>query len=373
MTEAFVEPAYGSRSLADVLPAVATAVGSPLAGAVTGLELPTAQSYVIFLIDGLGSELLRRHAAVAPFLSSLLAKQEPATAGVPSTTVTSLTSLGTGLAPGAHGLVGYTSRIPGTDRLLNALQWDSSVDPLQWQPHTTAFAQLQAGGVIATVVNKREFLTSGLTSVAHRGASFVGANLVGERIAAAVSSSSRSPSVTYVYDSDLDWTGHKFGVSSTQWIQQLATVDSHAEQLRDSLAPGTRLLVIADHGMVDSPPESRVDIDAEPVLRDGVSLVGGEARFRHLYCAPGAEADVVQTWREVMGGRATVLSRSEAIGRGWFGLPDDHVLPRIGDVVVACRDDVTVVATKEFSYEAQMIGFHGSLTPAEMLIPLLVV
>lgn len=373
MTGGFVAPAYGSRSLADVLPAVAVAVGSPLAGAVTSLELPAAQSYVIFLVDGLGSELLRRHAGVAPFLSSLLAKQAPGTAGVPSTTVTSLTSLGTALAPGAHGLVGYTSRIPGTDRLLNALQWDSSVDPLQWQPHTTAFAQLQSDGVIATVVNKRQFLDSGLTSVAHRGASFVGADLVGERVAAAVASSSRSPSVTYVYDSDLDWTGHKFGVSSSQWVQQLATIDAHAEQLRDALAPGVRLLVVADHGMVDSPADARVDVDEEPVLRDGVALLGGEARFRHVYCDPGAEGDVLSTWREVLGARATVLTRGEAVARGWFGLPDEGVLPRIGDVVVACHDDVTVVATKEFSYEAQMIGFHGSLTPAEMLIPLLVV
>lgn len=371
--EGFVEPAYGTRSLVDILPAVANAVGNPLAGAVTELELPPAQSYVIFLIDGLGAEQLRRHAAVAPFLGSLLAQQEPATAGVPSTTVTSLTSLGTSLASGVHGMVGYTARIPGTDRLLNGLQWDRSVDPVQWQPHTTAFARLQADGVLATVVNKREFVDSGLTAVANRGAELVGANLVGERIAAAVAASWRSPSVTYVYDSDLDWTGHKFGVASSQWIQQLATVDAQAEQLRDALAPGVRLLVIADHGMVDSPPSARIDVDEETVLRDGVDLIGGEARFRHLYCADGAVDDVVATWREVVGERATVLRRSEAVARGWFGVPTDLVLPRIGDVVVACQDDVTVLSSSDFAHETTMVGFHGSLTPAEMLIPMLVI
>ena len=65
---------------------------------------------------------------------------------MPSTTATSLTSLGTGLVPGAHGLVGFTSRIPGTDRLLNALFWDKDVDPLEWQPHPTAFSALRALG-----------------------------------------------------------------------------------------------------------------------------------------------------------------------------------------------------------------------------------
>ena len=81
----------------------------------------------------------------------------PARPGVPSTTATSLTSLGTGLTPGSHGLVGFTARVPGTDQLLNHLFWDADVDPLEWQPHPTAFATLAAAGVSVTVVNKREF------------------------------------------------------------------------------------------------------------------------------------------------------------------------------------------------------------------------
>jgi len=36
------------------------------------------------------------------------------TAGFPSTTVTSLGSLGTGLPPSAHGMLGYQVAIPGT-------------------------------------------------------------------------------------------------------------------------------------------------------------------------------------------------------------------------------------------------------------------
>src|SRR5690606_26076871 len=118
-----------------------------------------------------------------------------------------------------------------------------------------------------------------LTVAANRGATFVGADRVGERIAAVVSASATRPSLTYVYDSDLDWTGHRFGVASTQWLQQLAMVDAEAEQMREALPSGTRMLVVADHGMVDSPPDARIDVDAVPHLRDGVVLLGGEARF----------------------------------------------------------------------------------------------
>lgn len=373
----FVAPAYGGHSLADLVPAVATALGHPLDSAADlpdgGLVLPEASAYVLFLVDGLGSELLRRHRHAAPWLASLLdSGPEPLTAGVPSTTATSLTSLGTGLPPGAHGMVGYTSRIPGTNDLLNALAWDKSVDPVEWQPHPTAFARLAAAGVAVTVVNKREFRGSGLTVAAHRGAEFVGADRVGERIAAVVSSAAQRPSLTYMYDGDPDWTGHRFGVASSQWLQQLAMVDAEAEQLRETLPPDVRLVVVADHGMVDSPPESRVDVADHHELRDGLALLGGEARFRHLYARGGAVADMVATWQGVLGDRALVLTRDEAIGRGWFGTVGAGVRPRLGDVVVACTGDTAVLDTDVFPYEARLVGLHGSLTPGEMLVPLLV-
>jgi hypothetical protein len=370
--DGFTPPAYGDRSLADVVPSVARALGVPLPGRAAGIELPTAPSYVVFLVDGMGSELLARHGHVAPYLSSLVEGSATGTAGVPSTTATSLTSLGTGLVPGAHGLVGFTARIPGTDRLLNHLWWDASVDPLEWQPHPTAFGDLARAGVHVTAVNKRDFDGSGLTVASQRGATYVGADRVGERIAATVTASAEQPSLTYVYDSDLDWTGHKFGVSSTQWLQQLAMVDAEAEQLREELPSSTRLLVVADHGMVDSPRGSRVDVDETDGMRDGVALLGGEARFRHLYCSAGAVDDVVTTWREVLGERATVLAREDAVGRGWFGEVSPAVLPRLGDVMVACHGDAAVMSSRDFAYEDTLVGLHGSLTSAEMTIPILV-
>jgi hypothetical protein len=368
----FLEPAYGDRSLGDVVPAVAAALGVPLGPPPTGLVLPDAASYVVFLVDGLGARLLERFDHAAPYLSDLLSRQAPGTSGVPSTTATSLTSLGTGLTPGAHGLVGFTSRVPGTSKLLNALFWDKDIDPREWQPHPTAFARLGAAGVPVTVVNKREFNGSGLTVAAHRGAEYVGADKVGERIAAAVASSSVRPSLTYLYDGDLDWTGHRHGVASSAWLQQLSMVDAEAEQLREALPAHTRLVVVADHGMVDSPAEHRLDVDDHPELRDGLALLGGEARFRHLYAQGGAVDDLVATWAEVLGDRADVLTRETAIRRGWFGAVESSVLPRLGDVVVAARGDFGIFSTVDFSYEKSLVGLHGSLTPDEMLIPILV-
>ena len=369
--DGFVAPAYGDNSLADVLPAVARAVGRPL-DSTSRLVLPEAGSYVVFLVDGLGRELLADHPEDAPFLSSLLAGSAEATAGVPSTTATSLTTLGTGMPPGGHGIVGFTARIPGTDRLLNHLQWSKDVDAAEWQPNPTIFGRLAAAGVVTTAVNKREFLGSGLTDASSRGSAFVGADRWGERIVAVQAASSEHPSLTSVYDGDLDWTGHRYGVDSAQWRAQLSMTDQAAERLRETLSPDVRIVVIADHGMVDSDDASRIDVDAHPALRDGVALLGGEARFRHVYCAAGAVDSVVATWRSVLGDRALVLTRDEAFARGWFGDVAPGVRPRFGDVVVAATGTTAILSSRDFPYEARLVGMHGSLTREEMLVPVLV-
>lgn len=372
--DGFVEPSYHGRSLVDVLPAAAAAMGVDVGFARGSLGLPEASSYVVYLVDGLGYRLIEQHPHDAPFLHALTSDSAnaPGTAGVPSTTATSLTSLGTALTPGQHGLVGFTARVPGTGQLLNHLFWDKQVDPLEWQPHQTGFARLAAAGVSCRVVSRREFRESGLTMAGQRGADYVGADRVGERIAAVVAASARRPSLTYAYDGDLDWTGHRYGVDSPQWRAQLSAIDAECEQLREALPADVRMVVVADHGMVDSPGESRVDVDEHRELRDGLVLLGGEARFRHLYCANGAVADVVATWCSVLGSRAEVLTREDAIARGWFGTVDHAVRPRLGDVVVAARGDLAVMSSVDFPYETRLVGLHGSLTDVEMLIPILV-
>lgn len=366
-----LEPAYDARSIGDVLPAVCAALGVDAGFDDPGLALPSADAYVVFLVDGLGLDLLTAHPGEAPVLVEAVGEAW-LTAGVPSTTATSLTSLGTGLHPGRHGVVGFTSRIPGTDELLNALFWDDRVDPDAYQPHPTAFERLRAAGAGATVVNKRSFARSGLTRSGQRGASYVGADSVGEQIAGAVAASRTRPSVTYLYDADLDATGHRHGVDSAAWRAQLSHIDATVEEVREALPTDVRLLVVADHGMVDCPDERRIDIDEHPALRDGVALLGGEARFRHVYCRSGAVGTVAAAWRETLADRAVVLTREEAEERGWFGVVEGAVRPRLGDVVAAACDDWALMSSADFSYEQSLIGMHGSLTPAEMRIPLLV-
>jgi hypothetical protein len=362
-------PSYGESSLADLS---ASILASMTGGDGNVLGLPGSGRVCLLVVDGLGWELLRAHQAAAPFLAELAFNSRPLTAGFPSTTVTSLGSIGTALPPAAHGLLGYQVAIPGAGKLLNALHWPKDVDPLTWQPKPTLFERAVAAGVAAVHVAPGAFADSGLTRAALRGAEYRKANSLGALAALAVSGLESSERVLVsVYHGDLDAAGHRFGVASPAWGYQLAHVDRLAEHIAGALPFGSVLYVTADHGMVDVGPDDRVDADLVPELREGVTLLGGEPRARHVYTTPGAAADVLATWREVLGDRAWVASREEAIREGWFGPLDESLADRIGDVVAAAIGTTGIVASRAEPLESRLIGMHGSMTSAEQLVPLL--
>ncbi|UYB39521.1 alkaline phosphatase family protein [Streptomyces sp. Je 1-4] len=371
-------PRYGTASLADLLPTIAAGLGIP--GLTGAMELAPADRACVFLIDGLGWELLRAHPEEAPFLTSFLGTSfngsgRPLTAGFPSTTATSLASVGTGLPPGAHGLPGYTCEDPATGALMNQLRWSPWTDPYVWQPYPTVFQLADTAGIHTCQVSAPNFQHTPLTKVALSGGTFHGRLSGEERMdLAAEQLAAGDRSLVYTYYSEVDGKGHRYGVNSDAWRGQLMYVDRLAQRLAEQLPPRSALYITADHGMIDIPfdPESRIDFDEDWELRAGVRLLGGEGRARHVYAHQGAAADVLAVWREVVGEQMWVASREEAIAAGWFGpRVDDRVRARIGDVVAAAHADMVIIATEREPRESEMVGMHGSMTPVEQLVPLL--
>ncbi|MEU7529433.1 nucleotide pyrophosphatase/phosphodiesterase family protein [Saccharothrix sp. NPDC042600] len=374
-----VVPRYGVGTLAEVVPSLLAGFGVPGMTDVLGVAGPTR--VCLLLIDGLGWRLLRDHADAAPFLAGL--GGGPIAAGFPATTATSIASLATGTPSGGHGIVGYSfaARGPEGEELLNALRWHrhgagESVDlrsvlvPEEVQPGATALERAAAAGVDVRFVVPREQTGSGLSRAVLRGGDFRPVLGLGDLVShtlGAVREGDRT--FCYAYHADLDTLGHVYGPGSDPWRAQLTFVDRLCAAIAEGLPSGSALVVTADHGMVE--PADRVDFDTDPVLREGVRLLGGEARARHVYT--DAPDEVRARWSAVLGERAVVLSREEAVAAGWFG-PGvaGHVLPRIGDLVVAMRDRAAVVRSAAEPLLSALPGHHGSLTEAEQLVPLLV-
>jgi Type I phosphodiesterase / nucleotide pyrophosphatase len=363
--------------LFDVLPSALAALGLPGVPDRLGLRaaLPGVRRIGLLLVDGLGYHLLPVLAPAAPTLAEVLAgrlaRLTELASAFPSTTPTSLVSLGTGVAAGTHGVLGFTLNVPGTGRVLNHVEWRDDPDPLAWQPVPTLFDRAAAAGVPVRVLARPEFIGSGLTAAAYRGAAQLptpDAELA-DRMLAALHA---GPGLVYGYHSALDATAHLSGIDSPQWMAAASEVDQLVARLLDGLPADAALLVTADHGGLDIPAQCRFQVDAEPRLAEGVAVFAGEPRVRYLHTRPGAAAEVLATWRELLGPAARVLSRGEAVAGGWFGpVPEEH-LARLGDVVVICRERYAVLGPGEHATLGRLVAFHGADTAAETAIPLIV-
>lgn len=375
-------------TLADVLPSVATALGTPVRAHDDPpggeLALEPARRAVVVLLDGLGEQLLARRGGHAPFLRGLRESAGPdangtgaVRCGFPSTTATSLAMLGTGRLPGRHGLVGLDVLDPDRGVLFSELAWDPAVDPRVWQPEATVFELLAADGVEVVRVGPAYFDGSGLTEAVLRGGRFAAANALEDRVEATLAAlRAMGPGgrgLVYLYWGEIDKVGHVAGCESWQWGEELEAADRALARLADRLDRDTVMVITADHGMVDVPFESRLDLAHDRELAAGVQHVGGEPRALHLYCRPGAEPDVLATWRTRLGDRFEILTRDQAITAGWFGPVHPRVVPRIGHVVASATGSWAVVDSRTARRETlALLGLHGARTEAELRIPLLV-
>lgn len=374
----FVAPG-GPRGIARVLPAVAAALGHEdvhpdAATARRELDLPSVSRVCVVVVDGLGYANLRERSGHSPFLRGHLAAREPLTSTFPSTTATAMGSFGTGEPPGRTAMLGYTVRDPGSGRLGNLVSWTDLPDARSWQRVPTVFERLVAAGADVTSVGPQRFAGSGLTEAALRGAAYRAALSLPQRVDAALAAL-RRPGLVHLYWGDIDKAGHHHGWGSWQWGDEVEAFDRELARLARGLPADTLLVVTADHGMVDVDLGRRWDAAQHSGLRQDVELVAGEPRALHLHLSRGASPDVVAArWREVLGDAAVVTTRDEAVAGGWFGTVDQHVRPVVGDVVVAMTGRATVVdSATQTPASLELVGVHGSGTPAEVLVPFVVV
>jgi hypothetical protein len=324
----------------------------------------------LILIDGMGQDAVNKYGDQFPIFEELKNVRTIYT-NFPSTTATSLSTLGTGVLPGVHGMLGYTVRVPRSDnRLLNALKWDERVDPVMWQKVPTLFERAVLAGVSVTHVAAKRYEGSGFTQAALRGAKYVGANGIDEMVTAVSSALVPQPSFVYTYLNTLDSAGHSDGVGSDKWLTALAQISEFITKVKESVPTGTRIWITSDHGMVNSTKQIILGQDND--LLENVLLIGGEPRARHIYINEGAQEETVAKWRQFLGNSAKVFSKSEAIADGLFGpVVSEDASDRMGDLIAIANDDLIIIDPARVKEESSMVGHHGGTTDIEVEIPLL--
>ncbi|HEY4332263.1 MAG TPA: alkaline phosphatase family protein [Ilumatobacteraceae bacterium] len=357
-----VLPQYSGANVRGIIPALCAPRSAALPGWMPGPA--TAPQRVLLVIDGLGWEQLQARRHIAPALCSMLGG--PITTVAPSTTATALTSITTGLTPGEHGLVGYRLDIGGD--VLNVLRWQGDHGDLR-RSHPPRDVQpfLPFMGESPVVITRAELEGSGFTDAHLRGAALRGwrtMSAIAVEIAHQIAAGER---LVYAYYDGIDKTAHERGFGD-YYDAELAMVDHFVGDVLGRLPADAALVITADHGQVHV-GSNVVKLDSS--ILSLVRLQSGEGRFRWLHAKHGAQADLLAATTEAHGDQAWVVSREQTIDEGWFGpIVAPPVAGRLGDVALAACDDVTFFDPAD-SGPYELICRHGSLTSAEMYVPLL--
>lgn len=325
--------------------------------------LADASQVVLLVLDGLGHEQLTERSAHAPTLAGMQGGAIDTVA--PSTTATALTSIATGTTPGVHGVIGY--RIAEQGEVLNVLRWNTPQGDARTRipPEELQLVEPFCSQRPPTVT-KAEFDGSGFTRAHLRGTRPNGYRVVSTMFVELRRLLAAGEPFVYTYYEGLDKVAHEYGLGE-YYTAELAAVDDIVAEVCALLPPGAAVVVTADHGQVDV--GDRV-LELDPAIRPHLAMQSGEGRFRWLHARSGRSRqlfEAAQAHRDV----AWVLERDDIIEQGWFG-PEvtDQARRRLGDVALVARDPVAFNDPRDTG-PFQLVGRHGSVTPAEMRVPLL--
>ena len=363
MTPIPVLPTYSGASVRGLIPALLAPRGAPLPVWMPSL-VGAAQQVVLLVIDGLGWEQLQERLALAPALAAMAGG--PITTVAPSTTGTALTSITTGLTPGEHGIVGYRMEIAG--EVLNVLRWSAGHGDSRRQIEPAAIQPFQPFlGERIAVVSRAELERSAFSEAHLRGCEPVGWRVASSLPVIVGNLLRRGDRLVYAYYDGIDKIAHERGFGPF-YDAELGFVDRLIAEVRAALPSGAVLVVTADHGQVEV--GERLVTPHADVLRL-CRQQSGEGRFRWLHAKAGARTDLLAAAIERHGHQAWVHSRTELIEAGWFGsVVSPPVAARYGDVALVPHAPISFDDPAD-SGPFPLICRHGSLTSAEMLVPLL--
>ena len=308
-----------------------------------------AERVGVVLIDAFGWAFVERHLD-HPLLRRCVADGllGPMAAQFPSTTTAHVTTMHSGLPVGEHGLYEWRVLEPSAGRTIIPLtsSWAdegppdglraAGVGPERYVPRPSFYERLADRGVESVAIEPAAFCPSTYDEIALRGARVqphAGIRDAADRLAAELAAPGDRPRYVFAYADEVDAAGHAFGPSAPEFAAAgRATLDGLERALfgpdAPTFAPGTLLLLTADHGQVDVHPERTdfVDLlwpDLAGLLRTGAGgrplAAAGSGRDPFLHVAPEHVSRVVAELQERLGPRGTVHATTEMLAAGWFG------------------------------------------------------
>ena len=355
---------YGGGCIADIVPALLDPQRDPHKPDPLPEAVHDARAVVLLILDGLGAEQLAPRRATAPTLHEM--QVSTLTSVVPSTTACALTSITTGAGVGEHGVVGY--RIRTDDGNLNVLKWKTPHGdalqrhrPERLQPVATFCGQRPPA------VQNAQYAKSGFSQAYLRDARRVGYKMLSSMVVEIRRLLAAGESFIYAYYEGLDTVAHEHAFAE-HYDAELRACDAVMADLLTAVPRDTAVVATSDHGLIDC-TGGLVKID--PAVLECCEAESGEGRFRWLHARRDRGRDLYEAALGAHGEQAWVRTATEIVDCGWLGpVVTDAARSRLGDVALVARDRWAFSHPDNNS--SNLLGRHGSVTAAEMHVPLMV-
>ncbi len=324
------------------------------------------KNVIVFLIDGMGSEILKKHAKVVP---NLLRKQAAVVTSVfPSTTVAATTSILTGLPPVTTGWIGWFQYIKEEKRSV-IFYYNSDFYEQEYKfnynvaekyaPVKNVYTQIQE--VDPEIVTEEIFPE--FREPKHNKF---------DKICETIVEKAKEPGRKYIYAywEKLDSYMHHEGTSTAKIHDHLKEIDDGFKYLCDNLDDDTLLILTADHG--------QVDID-EVVVGDYPKLVETfrhypsiEARATAFFVKKDLKKQFEEEFKRNFRDKFILLKSEEVFKTNLLGIGKPHKKAKefLGDYFAMAIDKYSF---KLFRGDANPFkGQHAGLTKDEMLVPIII-
>jgi hypothetical protein len=345
-------------------------------------SLSGARNLVLLVIDGLGYDYLSGAGAGGALHRHLKARL---TSVFPSTTATAVTSLLTGVGPQQHALTGWHLWLRELGCLAATLRFRPrhggeplSKSGIAARSVFTAEPMFDRLAAKSHLVSPDKIIDSDY-NVAHCGRAlrrpYKELPELFSTLAEIVRSGSERQFI-HAYTYDLDAAAHSFGSASAELQQTFRQIDAAFAKFLDDIAGSdTLVMVVADHGFIDSPKSACIELADHPQLAETLMLpLCGERRVAYCYVEPGQDGAFERYVQTRLADCAELYRSSDLIAQGWFGLgPANPRLPeRVGHYTLVMKDHYTIKDWIPGEARHLTVGVHGGVSAAEMYVPLIV-